>query len=107
MARTNSVNGNQRKTFSQVCEESRDQANRSLFARAATASQLAKSVGGGARTRLYQVKHRCIDQLIGRGHVVVGVDQDLHVGLLSINVIGSGRLHTHESWLRESRGRCG
>ncbi len=29
MARTNSVNGNQWKTFSQVCEESRDEATRS------------------------------------------------------------------------------
>ena len=86
-------------TFSEICAESRLQANRTLFARATTASRLAKRATGRARQLLYGIKNRCLWHLVDRGQVLVGVDHDRAPGLLTVCLPGGGRLHTHENWL--------
>ena len=94
-----------RATFREVCRRSAERANRSLFHRAQTASRMAKLVGGKRRRQFYGIKDRCLDRLIAMGGVEVLADHDVCWGLLSVGVAGLGRLHTHEAWLLQSRGR--
>lgn len=88
-----------RRTFSEVCDESRHGASASLFARAVTASRLAKAANGRARQLLYGIKNECLWHLIKRGQVLVGVDHVRAPGLVSVHLPGGGKLHTHENWL--------
>ena len=88
-----------RRTFAEVCEESRHRATTSLFARAAIASRLAKGTKGRARQLLYGIKNECLWHLIRRGQVLGGVDHVRAPGLLSAHLPGGGKLHTHENWL--------
>lgn len=94
-------------TFREVCEGSRGKANRALFVRASLANRLAKCENGSTKRQLYLIKNRCIDQLINRGNVLVDVDRDFQVGLLSVGIADLGRLHTHEGWLNEARATYG
>ena len=88
-----------RPTFSEICDDSRHQANMTLFTRAVTASRLAKRAKGRARQLLYRIKNECLWHLIKRGQVLVGVDHVRAPGLLSVHLPGGGKLHMHENWL--------
>lgn len=100
MARRSTFSARQH-TFAHWVGASKQTADRALWRRAGLANSLAKVSTGAAREALYQIKNRALRQLMTRGRVVVRVDSDRCIGLLSIQAIGTHRvrLHTHENWL--------
>ncbi len=88
-----------RPTFQDIVTECRRRCDRNLFRTARLASSAAKVARGRSREALYRVKHRALGGLIDRGRAAVRPDHVRCPGLLSVEVAGEGRLHTHERWM--------
>jgi hypothetical protein len=86
-------------SLSQVIRAEQRDMDRRLFARAQTASSLAKALGGRQRSRAYAIKARCLRQLMSQGECQIQADTIRSPGLLSVGLDSVGRLHTHENWL--------
>jgi hypothetical protein len=89
----------QRVTFRQILEGSRAEAATSAWERAKVASRLRHRLallGNEPAARLMsEIKTRALDRLVEilPDQVRVTIDDDFHIGLLSIRWPGHGRLH--------------
>ena len=97
--RTAAVRANHRPTFRDLLEQTRKQAAGLAWERAKLASSMrhhAAATGQrGAARALASVKRRAVTRAISLmpRAIRVSVDEDYHVGLLSISWRGHGRLH--------------
>jgi hypothetical protein len=73
--------------------------------RAALCSRLAKIATGAIKRELYRLKNCNVRYSIelGSSAILISVDSDLFIGLLSVQLRGHPglRIHTHENWLFE------
>lgn len=99
LERTAAVRANHRPTFRELLEQTRKEAAGLAWERAKLASSMRHyaAVTGQRRAAraLASVKRRAVTRAISLlpGTIRVSVDEDLHVGLLSIGWRGHGRLH--------------
>lgn len=88
-----------RRTFSDLLEQERGPAAERVWAKAMAASSLRRCVSATGRHRQARVLGEIKASLIRRSlelapeKVTIGIDGDYHIGLLSIQWPGCGRMH--------------
>lgn len=99
-AQRHNKNGDEwRRTFREIVDESRPEAARQAWERAKTTSAIRHHLRDrrrhSAARHLGRIKHAAISRAIELApeHVLVTLDTDFQVGLLSIRFNGRGRLH--------------
>ncbi len=103
--RANRGRASRRRTFSAILAEVRQENLSRVFMRAKQANALAKCLRRRMQRDLaYRIKNNAIFYLMSRSAVEVTVDHERYPGLLSVKRGGLGRLHTHESLLRDYTG---